>query len=64
MISLYSWEGLRPQDNARNMHLQDLVILPNYRDTGIGDKLMRVALDSIKDGHIAKVTLVCEESLV
>jgi len=45
MIFLYSWEGLRPQDNARNMHLQDLVILPNYRDTGIGDRLMRFALD-------------------
>ena len=45
MISLYNCEGLRPQDNASNMHLQDLVILPNYRDTGIRDRLMRFALD-------------------
>jgi N-acetylglutamate synthase-like GNAT family acetyltransferase len=63
-LSLYSWEALRPTGNAKNTHLQDLVVLPGYRELGIGEKLMRTALINMQKKSVSKASLACEESLV
>lgn len=50
-------------DCAKLGHIEDVVISANYRNYGLGKKLLNKIIERSKELNCYKVTLVCSESL-